>query len=93
VPCVKQLVSGLSLWRAQVHTRVNPCEIFGGQCGSGTGFSLEFFIFPLLILISLPHEVCDTPEQAAHYHILGPKLGASSLYQHLAGTEETRRRD
>jgi hypothetical protein len=54
---------------------------------------LEFFIFPLLILISLPHEVCNRPDQAAYYHTLGPKLGASSLYQHFAGTEETRRRD
>jgi hypothetical protein len=34
------------------------------------------------------HEVCDSPDQAAHYHVLGPKLGASSLTWHLAGTEE-----
>jgi hypothetical protein len=35
--------------------------------------------------LSPPHEVCDSPEQAAHYHIRGPKLGASSLTRHLAG--------
>jgi hypothetical protein len=35
-----------------------------------------------------PHEVCDSSEQAAHYHILGPKLGASYMTWHLAVTEE-----
>jgi hypothetical protein len=34
------------------------------------------------------HEVCDSSNQVAHYHKLGPKLGASSLTQHLAGREE-----
>jgi hypothetical protein len=29
--------------------------------------------------------VCDSPDQAAHYHSLGPKLGTSSLILHLAG--------
>jgi hypothetical protein len=29
--------------------------------------------------------VCDSPEQAAHYHTLGAKLGASSLTWHFAG--------
>jgi hypothetical protein len=28
---------------------------------------------------SLPHEVCNSPDQSAHYHTLGPKLGASSV--------------
>jgi hypothetical protein len=49
--------------------------------------------FPLLITIppllythlSPPHEVCDSPDQAAHYHTLGAKLGASSLTRHWAG--------
>jgi hypothetical protein len=49
--------------------------------------------FPLLVIItpllhtnlSPPHEVCNSPDQAAHYHTLGPKLGASSLTRHLAG--------
>jgi hypothetical protein len=27
----------------------------------------------------LPHEFCDSPDQAGHYHILGPKLGDSPL--------------
>jgi hypothetical protein len=35
-----------------------------------------------------PHEVYNSPEQAAHYHTLGPKLGASFMPRHLAGAEE-----
>jgi hypothetical protein len=39
-------------------------------------FPLLFIILPLLhIHLSPPHEVCDSPGQAAHYHTLGPKLG------------------
>jgi hypothetical protein len=34
---------------------------------------------------SSPHPVCDSPDQAAHYHTLGPKLGASSVSRHLTG--------
>jgi hypothetical protein len=49
---------------------------------------LRFFpaniIPPLLhIHLSPPHEVCDSSYQAAHYHYLGPKLGASSLTRHF----------
>jgi hypothetical protein len=29
-------------------------------------------------------EMCDSPYQSAHYHILGSKLGAVSLAWHLA---------
>jgi hypothetical protein len=51
------------------------------------------FDFPQLIIItpllhthlSLPHEVCDIPDQAADHHTLCPKLGASSMTWHLAG--------
>jgi hypothetical protein len=31
---------------AQVHARVNPCGICGGQHGTGTGFSLSFLVLP-----------------------------------------------
>jgi hypothetical protein len=29
--------------------------------------------------------ICDSPDQAAHYHTLGPKLRASYLSRRLAG--------
>jgi hypothetical protein len=31
--------------------------------------------------------VCNSTNQAAHYHILGPKLGVLSLTWHLDGLE------
>jgi hypothetical protein len=37
----------------------------------------------LHIHLSLPYEVCDSSNQAAHYHHLGPKLGASFLTRHF----------
>jgi hypothetical protein len=55
-------------------------------------FLSEFFGSPLLIIIppllytgvSPPHEVCDSPDQAAQYHTTSFKLGASSLTEHSA---------
>jgi hypothetical protein len=49
--------------------------------------------FPPLITIlpqlhtqpSPPHEVCDSPDQAAQYHTLGGYLEPSPLTRHLAG--------
>jgi hypothetical protein len=54
---------------------------------------LQLLGFPLLIIIppwlhtqlSPHHKMYDNPDQAAHYHTVGPKLEASSLTQHLAG--------
>jgi hypothetical protein len=47
-------------------------------------FSPVNIIPPLLhIHISPPHEVCDSSDQAAHYHHLGPKLGASLVTRHF----------
>jgi hypothetical protein len=42
------LVAGLLTAEARVHARVNECGIYDGQSGTGTGFSLEFFSFPVL---------------------------------------------
>jgi hypothetical protein len=42
-------------------------------------FLLLFIIPPLLHTHLSPlHEMCNSSDQAAHYHTLGPKLGASS---------------
>jgi hypothetical protein len=49
-------------------------------------FSPASIIPPLLhIHLSPSHEVCDSSDQAAHYHHLGPKSGASFLTGTLAG--------
>jgi hypothetical protein len=53
--------------------------------------SSEFFVFPLLIIISsllhsrlpLPDKLCDCPDQAAHYCTFRPKLGASFLTRYI----------
>jgi hypothetical protein len=59
---------------------------FKGQFIYLFGFFLLIFISELIHTYpSLPHEVSDNPKQAAHYHTLGPKLGASFLTWHVAG--------
>jgi hypothetical protein len=52
-------------------------------------FSPVIIIPPLLHChLSPPHEVRDSPDQAALNHTLGRMLGASSLTRNLAATEE-----
>jgi hypothetical protein len=47
-------------------------------------FSPANIIPPLLhIHLSPPHEKCNSSDQAAYYHHLGPKLGASFLTRHF----------
>jgi hypothetical protein len=88
------MVQAVSRWplavEARVRARVDPCGICGGQSGAGQVFLrvLRFFpasIIPPLLRINLspPHEVCDSSDQAAHYHHLGPKLGALFLTRHF----------
>jgi hypothetical protein len=51
---------------------------------------LQLVITPPLLHthLSPPHEVCDSSDQAPHYHNLGPKkVGASSLIRHLVDLE------
>jgi hypothetical protein len=75
----------------QVRAHVDPCGICGGQSGIGAEVYLLVLrsspanIIPPLLHIHLlpPREVCDSSDQAAHYHHLGPKLGASLLTRHF----------
>jgi hypothetical protein len=55
-----------------------------GRFSPSTSVSPANIIPPLLhIYLSPPHEVCDCSDQAAHYHNLGPQLGASLLTRHI----------
>jgi hypothetical protein len=68
-------ISPLSIWLSQV----TSYEIRGGRSGTQTDLPPDLLGLPLVIaIIPLIHthlsqlsEACDTPNQAAHYHILG----------------------
>jgi hypothetical protein len=82
-PLTAETQSVWDLWWTEWHWDRFFSEFFGSP------LSIQYTISPLLCThLSLPHEVCDSPDQAARYHTLGPKLWASSLTWHLAGTEE-----
>jgi hypothetical protein len=96
------MAQAVSRWplttEARVRARVNPCWICGGQSGTGQvfseyfGFPCKYIIPPLLhIHLSPPHEVCDYSDQAAHYHNLGPQLGASLLTRHIGWKQKKNR--
>jgi hypothetical protein len=86
----RAMAQAVSRWPLTTEARVNPCGICGGQSGTGQvlseyfGFPCKYIIPPLLhIHLSPLHEVCDCSDQAAHYHNLGPQLGASLLTRHI----------
>jgi hypothetical protein len=87
------MAQAVSRWpltaEARVRARVNPSGICGGQSGTGQVFS-EYFGFRCKYHSTIaPYssitakEVCDCSDQAAHYHNLGPQLGASLLTRHI----------
>jgi hypothetical protein len=56
----------------RVQSRVNSCEIHGGPSWFLSQFPLPIITPPLLHThLSPPPVVCNSPDQAAHYHILG----------------------
>jgi hypothetical protein len=90
VPWLKRLVAGLSPRRpgfapGSIHVGFMVDSVALGQVFLRVlRFSPVNIIPPLLhIHLSPPHEVCDCSDQAAHYHHLGPKLGASLLTRHI----------
>jgi hypothetical protein len=46
VPWLKRLAPGSLTAEARVRSRFSPCVIYGGQSGTGTGFSLSSSVFP-----------------------------------------------
>jgi hypothetical protein len=63
---------------------------FGSRSGTRAGFPQVLRFSPASIIppllqtrLSPPHDVCDSPDQAAHYHTLGHILEASSLTRYL----------
>jgi hypothetical protein len=90
MPWLKWLVTGLSLQRAgflpkSIHVGFVVDKVALGQVFLRVlRFSPVIIIPPLLhIHLSPPHEVCDSSDQAAHYHHLGPELGVSFLTRHF----------
>jgi hypothetical protein len=64
-----------------------------GRFSPSTSVSPANIIPPLLhIHLSPPHEVCDRSDQAAHYHNLGPTLGASLLTRHIGWKQKEKER-
>jgi hypothetical protein len=94
MPWLKRLVAGLSPRRPGFEPGPGIC---GGQSGTGQvfseyfGFPCKYIIPPLLhIHLSPPHEVFDCSDQAAHYHNLGPQLGASLLTRHIGWKQKNK---
>jgi hypothetical protein len=83
MPRLKRLVAGLSPRRpgfapGSIHVGFVVDKVALGRFSPSTSVSPANIIPPLLhIHLSPTHEVCDRSDQAAHYHNLGPQLGAS----------------
>jgi hypothetical protein len=86
VPWLKRLVAGLSQRRPGFATGSIHVGSVVDKVALGQVF-LRVLRFPLSVsfrhcsvfIYHRPHEVCDSSDQAAHYHHLGPKLGDSFM--------------
>jgi hypothetical protein len=90
VPWLKRLVGGLSPRRpgfapGSIHVGFVVDKVALGRFSPSTSVSPANISFHHLLHIHLspPHELCDCSDQAAHYHNLGPQLGASLLTRHI----------
>jgi hypothetical protein len=90
VPWLKRLVAGLSPRKSgfapgSIHVGFVVDKVVLRQIFLRViRFSPANIIPPLLHLhLSQPREVCDSSNQAAHYHHLGPKSGASFLTRYF----------
>jgi hypothetical protein len=82
VPWLKRLIAGLSPWRLGFAPGSIHAGFVADKVALGQDFLLVFRAFSANIIppvfhihLSPPHEVCDSSDQAEHYHHLGPKLG------------------
>jgi hypothetical protein len=62
-----------------------PGDIHVGQGRFAAVISSKFLLFLPANHQCTTTETCDTSDQAEHYHILGLKLGVSSLTWNLSG--------
>jgi hypothetical protein len=98
VPWLKRLVAGLSPRRpgfapGSIHVGFVVDKVALGRFPPSTSVSPANIIPPFLhIHLSPPHAVCDCSDQAAHYHNLGPKLGASLLTRHIGWKQKKQKK-
>jgi hypothetical protein len=87
MPWLKRLVAGLSPQRPRFAPGLIRVGCVVDKMALGQVFLRVLRFSPANIISPLLriHEVCDSSNQAAHYHHLGPKLGASFLTGTLAG--------
>jgi hypothetical protein len=90
----RAMAQAVSHWPLTAETRVRPWSIHVGFMVDKVAlgqvfrrvlrFSPASIILPLLhIHLSPPREMCDSSDQAVHYHYFGPKLGASFLTRYF----------
>lgn len=84
---LRSLGAGFS-WKPWVQSQVNLCEIHGEWNGTGTDLYTIFSTFhseSSFHHCSIPPcpGMCDSPNQAAHYHTLGLHVFVSSLTRHF----------